>query len=157
MNKQDTLRPAPPKPRVRDFDVRTGRPLTQTINLRGVRRIAEPVIERMPEPMIAHPKKSASAWKQIGAWLQYPVIAAAALGAAYSSTIGQWLVLSFVIIAIITKRRSQLTFGTSLFLLVTLPLFQAIGQSGIMQNVAIYVYELLVFGVGQAIFESRKS
>jgi hypothetical protein len=84
--------------------------------------------------------------------LQYPLIAAAALGAAYSSSIGQWLVLAYAVVVLVTRRSSRLSFGVALFLLITIPFFQALGQSG-----AIYTYELLVVGTIQALMELRKT
>ncbi len=87
---------------------------------------------------------------------QYPLIAGLALGAAYSPIIGQAIVAVYVLVALIWRRRSRLTFGVTLLILASIPLFQAIGQSGIAQNAAIYVYELLVFGTAQALWEGRK-
>jgi hypothetical protein len=89
--------------------------------------------------------------------VQYPLIAAAALGAAYSATIGQWLILAYGLIAIFTRRPSRLSFGMALFLLITIPFFQALGQSGIAENAAIYTYELLVVGTIQTVLELRKT
>jgi hypothetical protein len=89
--------------------------------------------------------------------IQYPLIAAAALGAAYSSTVGQYLVLAYGIVALITRRTSRLSFGMALFLLITIPFFQVIHQSSIAENVAIYTYELLVIGTIQALMELRKT
>jgi hypothetical protein len=89
--------------------------------------------------------------------LQYPLIAAAALGAAYSSSIGQWLVLAYAVVVLVTRRSSRLSFGVALFLLITIPFFQALGQSGIAENAAIYTYELLVVGTIQALMELRKT
>lgn len=89
--------------------------------------------------------------------VQYPVIAGVALGAAYSSAVGQWLVLAYGIAVLVTRRTSRLSFGMALFLLITIPFFQAIGQTGIAENAAIYTYELLVIGTIQALVELRKT
>ena len=92
-----------------------------------------------------------------GSLLQYPLLAAIALIAAYSATAGQVLVLLFGIFALVRRLDSRYAFGAALFLLVTIPLFSAIGQSGIAQNAAIYVYELLVVGTIMAVLELRRS
>jgi hypothetical protein len=88
--------------------------------------------------------------------LQYPLIAAVALGAAYTAVFGQWVVLGYAVIAFALRRPSRLSFGLALFILTTVPLFSVLGQPGIAQNAAIYVYELLLFGTVQVIFEHRK-
>lgn len=90
-------------------------------------------------------------------WGSYPVIAVAALAAAYSATAGQVLVAAYAVVALGWIRRSRATFAVALFLVVTIPLFEAIGQSGIAQNAATYVYELLVIGTIQAIIELAKT
>ena len=107
----------------------------------------------IPPRVLTEPAKKAAPW---WSYLQYPAIMIAAILAAYSTKFGQWMVLGFVVLAVVTRRKSQLTFGVALFLLITIPLFQLIGQTGIAQNTAVYVFELLVFGVGQAIWENRK-
>lgn len=109
-----------------------------------------------PKPAKPRPAQR-SGWRKIGSVLQYPLIAAGALLAAYSTAFGQWIVLIFVIFAIVARKPSSLSFGIALFLLITIPLFQLLGQSGIAENVAVYVFELLVFGVAQALWELRKT
>jgi hypothetical protein len=88
--------------------------------------------------------------------VQYPLIAAAALGAAYSSAVGQWFILGYVVIALLLRCTSRLSFGLALIILATLPLFVFLGQSGIAQNAGVYVLELLGFGTVQALWEQRK-
>ena len=92
-------------------------------------------------------------WLEIG---QYPLIAAVALGAAYSGVFGQFLIAFYIAFAVVTRRTSQLSFGAAVFLLVTIPLFQGLNQPIIDQNVATYVFELLAFGTAQAVWEQRK-
>jgi len=87
---------------------------------------------------------------------QYPLIAAVALGAAYSGVFGQFLIAFYIAFAVVTRRTSQLSFGAAVFLLVTIPLFQGLNQPIIDQNVATYVFELLAFGTAQAVWEQRK-
>lgn len=87
----------------------------------------------------------------------YPLFAVGAIAAAYSSTIGQWLVLAYGLFAIFTRRDSRLSFGIALFTLITIPIFQLIHQTGIASNAAIYTYELLVIGTIQAIIELRRT
>jgi hypothetical protein len=89
--------------------------------------------------------------------LQYPLIAILALISAYSSTAGQAFVLVYAVLALILRRGSRFTFGLALFVLVTIPLFEALKQSGIAQNAAIYTFELLVVGTAQAVYELRKT
>lgn len=89
--------------------------------------------------------------------LQYIGVSAAALIAANNTTLGQWMVLAYAVYAIVRGLRSQISFGAALFLLVAIPVFQLLGQDGVAQNVAIYVYELLVIGTVQAIIELYKS
>ena len=101
------------------------------------------------------PRAKPRQYKVVGL-LQYPIIAAAAIAAAYSTSFGQWIVLGFVVVAILFRQTSRLSFGAALFVLVTVPLFEIIGQSGIAQNMAVYTFELLVFGVAQAVWETRK-
>ena len=95
--------------------------------------------------------------KKIWEFAQYPLIAIVALASAYSTTIGQWLVLVYGIMAIWQRWGSRQSFGIALFLLITIPLFQLIGQAGIAENVAVYVYELLVIGTIQALIELHKT
>ncbi len=79
-----------------------------------------------------------------------------ALGAAYSSAIGQWFVLAYAVLALATRRSSRLSFAVALLILVTIPLFEALSQPAIAQNAAIYVYELLLIGTVQALWEQAK-
>ncbi len=85
---------------------------------------------------------------------QYPLIAAFALGAAYSPTVGQLSIMAFGILGLGFRLSSRYAFGAALLLLASVPFFQVLHQSGISQNCAIYAYELLVVGTLQAILES---
>jgi hypothetical protein len=90
--------------------------------------------------------------------LQYPLIAGLALGASINTTFGQLIILVYAVIVIIFRRNtSALSFGLALLILISVPIFSAIGQSAISENAAIYVYELLVVGTIQAIVELKKS
>ncbi len=119
------------------------------------RRTAVRSAPARPVPRAAAPKA-----RRTGRWLwdiaQYPLVAAVALGAAYSAELGQALVGAYVLIALWRRGRSRLTFGLAVALLATAPLFLALGQTGIAQRAAIYAFELLVFGTGQAIWELKK-
>jgi hypothetical protein len=86
-------------------------------------------------------------------FLQYPLIAGIAIGAAYSATVGQGIIGLFAIGAVALRVSSRYAFGAALILLISIPFFQAIHQSGVSQNAAIYAYELLVVGTVQAIIE----
>ena len=87
--------------------------------------------------------------------LQYVAVITVALVSTYSTTIGQWLILAYAVFVITTRRDSRLSFGIALFLLIAIPIFQLLGQSGVANNIAIYVYELLVVGVVQAMIELK--
>lgn len=86
---------------------------------------------------------------------QYVLIAAIALAAAYSTAIGQWFVLALAAYVFITRQDSRLTYGIALFVLITVPLFQLINQPGVANNMSIYVFELLILGTIQSLFEIR--
>jgi hypothetical protein len=85
------------------------------------------------------------------------LIAAVALGAAASSTFGQAMVAVYGLVVIFTRQNSQVTFGLALVILISVPLFQALGQPGIAGVAAIYVFELLVVGTIQAILELKQT
>jgi hypothetical protein len=89
--------------------------------------------------------------------LQYGIITIGALVAAFNSTAGQILVGLYAGYVLIRRPGSRLTFAIALFILLTIPLFQALGRGGIAENAAIYVYELLVIGTISALFELRKT
>lgn len=92
--------------------------------------------------------------RRMADFAQYPIIAALALASAYSSTAGQLFVAAYFAIALLFKIESRYAFGAALLLLVSIPAFQLLGQSGIAENNAIYTYELLVGGTLQAILET---
>jgi hypothetical protein len=87
--------------------------------------------------------------------IQYVLIALIAIAGAYSVSIGQWFVLVFAIYVLVRRQHSSLTFGIALFILVTVPIFQLLNQGGVANNLAVYVYELLVVGTIQALIELR--
>lgn len=86
-------------------------------------------------------------------FLQYPLLAAIAILAAYSSTYGQVFIVGYVIYAIVRRQSPKLSFGLALFLLLCVALFLILSQLSIAQNAAIYVFELLVFGILQTFLE----
>ncbi len=136
---------APPQPiRLPKLPAQLPQVPTQIPNRRQLRRIARaPGVEKNT--------------KQIWEYAQYPLIAIVALASAYSTTIGQCLILVYGLMAIWQRWDSRQSFGIALFLLITIPLFQLIGQAGIAENVAVYVYELLVIGTILALIELHKS
>ncbi len=87
--------------------------------------------------------------------VQYGVFAIVALVAAGNSTLGQYFVLAYALYAILRRSNSQRTFLLALLLLISVPIFQILGQTGIADNMAIYTYELLVIGTVQAIIELK--
>jgi uncharacterized membrane protein len=89
--------------------------------------------------------------------LQYGAIALASLLAAGSQTAGQIMVLLFGIVVIWRKLGSRPVFILALFLLVAIPLFQILQQPVISENLAVYVFELLVIGTIIALFEIKGS
>lgn len=89
--------------------------------------------------------------------IQYVLIAAIGIAAAYSTNIGQWFVLALAIYVIATRQDSRLTYGIALFILISVPFFQIINQPGVANNMAVYVFELLVLGTVQSLIELRSS
>jgi hypothetical protein len=89
-------------------------------------------------------------------FIQYPLIAAGALGASLSTSVGQILIGIFFIVAIITKLPSKVAFVGSLLLLICIPFFQVLNLSGTSQNAAVYAFEMLVVGTFLAIIELWK-
>ncbi len=89
--------------------------------------------------------------------IQYVIIAAIAVASAYSTDIGQWFVLALAVYVLATRQDSRLTYGIALFILISVPFFQLINQPGVANNMAVYVFELLVLGTIQSLIELRKS
>lgn len=113
-------------------------------------------VHRLP-PTAARPgEHRVTSWQKVWGLAQYPLFATAALVAAANSTFGQLLVLGYALVVVIQRRPSQLSFGLALIILISVPLFQGIGQPGIAENAAIYVYELLVVGTISAILELKQ-
>lgn len=120
-----------------------------------------------PKPVAKPAAPPPAAKKRLPSWLgtvlsiaQYPLFGAIAIAASYSTKIGQWFVLAYVIYAIIRRQNSRLTFGLAVFLLLAIPIFQVLQQThvvenvgGVAENTAVYVFELLVFGTLQAMIE----
>jgi hypothetical protein len=79
------------------------------------------------------------------------------LAAAFNAAIGQLFVAAFALYVLIRRPDTRLIFGVALFVLLTIPLFEALGRSGIAENAAIYVYELLVIGTISALLDLRKT
>ncbi len=116
------------------------------------RRHTVPAAPVRPARTHAAPRSRRKVWE----YAQYPLIAIVALTAAASSTLGQILILIYAVIVLFIRRQSsRLSFGLALVILLAVPLFQIIGQSGIAENAAIYVYELLVVGTIGAILELK--
>jgi hypothetical protein len=120
--------------------------------------VSSPVPAATSQPQaVAKPASSPRRRRKIWSIVQYPLIAGVALGAAYTTSIGQWFVLAYGVIALIRRLDSRYSFGAALFALICVPLFSVLGQSGISANIAVYVYELLVVGTVQAVIELRRS
>ena len=86
---------------------------------------------------------------------QYVLITVIALGAAYSTEVGQWFILAFLLYLFFIKRDSRLAFGVALFLIIIIPFFNFLNQNGIAQNAAVYAFEVLVIGTLQSIIEIK--
>lgn len=96
----------------------------------------------------------AARWRRLFDFVQYPLIAAVALLAAYNSMAGQVMIGLYALFAIFVQVSSKYTFGAALLLLVAIPTFQVLGESGVSEKCAIYAYELLVVGTLQTIIET---
>jgi hypothetical protein len=92
---------------------------------------------------------------QLSFLVQTIIIAILAIVGAYSTSVGQWFVLLYAVFVLVLRRDSRLTFGIALFILITVPIFQLLGQDGVANNMAVYVYELLVIGTVQAMIELK--
>lgn len=99
------------------------------------------------------PARLAPVRAKIFDFVQYPLIAAAAVGIAYSPTVGQIVIGIYLLLALILRISSRVTFAVALVLLVCIPFFQVLGQTVVSENVAVYAYEMLVVGTLQAIIE----
>lgn len=87
--------------------------------------------------------------------VQYVITAAIAVVAAYSISIGQWFVLALAIYVLITRQDSRVTYGIGLFILISVPFFQLINLPAVSNNMAVYVFELLLLGTIQALIELK--
>ena len=97
-------------------------------------------------------------WNKVWEFAQYPLFAIFALAASANTTFGQSLVAAYAVVVIFLRRRpSALSFGIALLLLISIPIFTLISQPTIAENIAIYVYELLVVGTIQAILELKQT
>ncbi len=116
-------------------------------------------IEKKPTPAAKPEQKAKSRHWYVRVFniVQYPLFAAIAIAASYSTSIGQWFILGYVIIALLRRQDSRVTFAIAIFLLIAIPVFQLLQQPGVAENTAVYAYELLVFGTLQAIFEVIRS
>jgi len=112
-------------------------------------------VVRSPAPAQpkAMPSKPARVRSKIFDFAQYPLIALAAVGIAYSPAVGQAAVGIYLLMALIFKVSSRVSFAIALVLLVCIPFFQVLGQATVSENVAVYAYEMLVVGTLQAIIE----
>jgi hypothetical protein len=101
-------------------------------------------------------RRASGSRQKVWEFAQYPAIAIVALAAAASATVGQILILVYAVAVVLVRRQpSRLTFGLALVILLAIPVFQILGQAGIAENAAIYVYELLVVGTISAILELK--
>lgn len=120
--------------------------------------VPSPIVVPTPTPRPASIPTKATArpplWRRLADFAQYPLIAIFAILAAYNSTAGQIMIGLYGILTIVFRINSQYTFGAALILLIGIPSFQALHQSGVSEKCAIYAYELLVVGTLQAIVET---
>ncbi len=123
---------------------------------RGVLPLPADMPGRVHQPAAAPTRPRSSSRQKVWEIAQYPLIALVSLAAAANATVGQFIILGYALVVLIRRQPSQLSFGLALVLLVTVPLFQAIGQPSIAENAAIYVYELLVVGTIGAILELKQ-
>jgi hypothetical protein len=151
---------AGPERRIRSTDGITAprhaqRPPAATQPQSSIARSAQPRSARpgnLPQP-VATPQPGVKPRHKIFDFVQYPLIAAAAIGAAYSTNVGQAIIGVYFLLAIIFKVRSQITFGVALLLLISIPFFQIIHLDGTSENAAVYAFEMLVAGTVQAMIE----
>lgn len=159
---------AAPRP-VRPAPVRRPRPAELDLRKLGPQPAEPPTISRPAAPPptpAATPDQSAVAtspqappkprfWQR--ELVQYPVIGAVALVAAFNSTAGQIMVALYGIVALLRHVDAKISFGIALAMLLAIPLFQAIGRAAIADNAAIYAFELLVIGTVSAAIQLRKT
>jgi hypothetical protein len=119
------------------------------------RPIATPrsIPKAKPAEKAQQKKPIVSARRRLLDFIQYPLIAAVAIGLAYSSLFGQLLILALLLISLIRKLPNRYSFAVAIIFIVCIPLFQVIKQTGISQNCAIYAFEALVAGTIVALFE----
>lgn len=128
----------------------------------AVKAVLSPHSDRQPaQPEPAHTDTAPARhttrpplWRRLLDFAQYPLIAGAAILAASNSTAGQVMIGLYAILCLLVRFSSKYTFGTALILLLGIPFFQALHQSGVSEKSAIYAYELLVVGTLQAIIET---
>ena len=111
----------------------------------------------VPQPAVKPDRPATKRRAKVFDFVQYPLIAAAAVGAAYSTNVGQAIIGIYFLLAIIFKIRSQITFGAALLLLISIPFFQVIHLTGTSENAAVYSFEMLVVGTIQAMIELWRS
>ncbi len=87
-------------------------------------------------------------------FLQYPLIAIAAVLAANSSAAGQAMIGLYAVFAIFVKMSSKYSLGAAVLLLISIPVFRTLGEIDVSEKFAVYAYELLVIGILQAIIET---
>jgi hypothetical protein len=145
--------------RVSSFDILAPtRPIPTTPTKRPARPVSpspRSKIKTNTRPKLSQ-KTKISFWRQTVDYMQYPIIAVVALGSAYSSIVGQIIILLFLIASLTFKLSSRISFVIAIVLLASIPFFQAIKQTGVAQNSAIYAYEMLVVGTVIALFELWK-
>ena len=115
---------------------------------------AETTIQSKPKTVAAEPTPGTPLWRRLLDFAQYPLIAGAAILAASNSTAGQVMIGLYALLGILVRISSKYTFGGALILLVGIPFFQVLHQSGVSEKSAIYAYEMLVVGTLQAIIET---
>ena len=135
------------------------RPVTRGRSLRGELPLPPGMPQRthrVPARRQAPVASRSSRGQKVWEYAQYPLVAIVALAGADNTTIGQLLVLVYGIVVVVWRLPSKQVFMLALILLVSVPLFQALGLPGISENAAIYVYELLVVATIRAILELNK-
>ncbi|HSH56124.1 MAG TPA: hypothetical protein VK983_04865 [Candidatus Limnocylindrales bacterium] len=150
-----------PAPAYRKSPIGEMRPLTPQSHLQSHPRLQAPSAHRVHadgRPTPAHAatalkSKKRPLYRKLLDFVQYPLIAVAALAAAFNPTAGQIMIGVYFLLALIFKISSRASFAIALILLLCIPFFQILGQSGTSENVAIYAYEMLAVGTVQAIIE----
>jgi hypothetical protein len=140
-----------PKRYLRGFDVITprGHQKKNTSALAGLRPLRLKNLaqkSRFKKNIKQSSKKQKSIRKILFFGIKNAPIPIVAVLMAFNVTIGQWLILGYAVYSLIFKRESHEVFVVAAIVLISIPIFQALGFVNFSSNAAIYVLELLVVG-----------